>query len=304
MHRAGVVGEKQRAFAQLGRELIERRFADAIQTVRAQRRFNRGASFPIGRRAEEDPLHGTLLRDGESDFGETFREPAFRRAVFRAGTQSEFRRRAVGFDAGQKFSHFRWRLWSADLARHAKITINLVLNGTASRFLGHDLVQQPAATVSRKTDAARDAGEPDFECRAKRVRKKDGDIEPRLATDRVDGGENFLRINRQHLIHLRDELPNGGDFFRSGDRDVSIGPAGLDRAHRGHADDAVPKPIRSADQNPERLERRSRWHVDPALVICEEKIRLRRFPAVVHPKPILGRLPNFLLDHFIRFEGD
>src|SRR5437588_10154099 len=148
VHGASVVGEKQRAFAQLGRELIERRFADAIQTVRAERSFTRGASFPVARRAEEDPLHRPLLGDGESDFGETFREPAFRRAVFRAGTQSEFRRRAVGFAAGQKFSHFRWRLWSADLARHSQITINLVLNGTAPRLLGHDLVQQPAAIVS------------------------------------------------------------------------------------------------------------------------------------------------------------
>src|SRR5438105_4600465 len=160
MHRAGVVGEKQRAFAQLGRELIERRFADAIQTVRAQRRFDRGASFPIGRRAEEDPLHGTLLRDGESDFGETFREPAFRRAVFRAGTQSESRRRTVGFDARKKLPHFGRGLRPTEFARHSKIMINLVLTGTAPRFLGHDLIHQPAANVSRKTDELRDAREP------------------------------------------------------------------------------------------------------------------------------------------------
>ena len=72
----------------------------------------------------------------------------------------------------------------------------------------------------------------------------------------------------------------------------------------GHANDAIAEPVRGADQNPEGLELCIRRQVNAALVMGEKEIRLRRFPAVVDPKPILGRPPNFLLDHFIRFERD
>ncbi len=42
---------------------------------------------------------------------------------------------------------------------------------------------------------------------------------------------------------------------------------------------------------------------EPALVFLKEPIGARRFPAVVDPKPVFRRAPNFVRDHFVRLRG-
>src|ERR1700719_2550815 len=71
MHRAGVVGEEQRTFAELVGKLLERGLADAVDAMGAERGFNRGAALLIGGGAEENPLDWALLSDSHRDFGET-----------------------------------------------------------------------------------------------------------------------------------------------------------------------------------------------------------------------------------------
>ena len=88
MHRAGVVREKQRAFAQLGGELLERGLADAIHAMRAECGFNRGTALLVRGCAEENPLDWPLLSDRKRDFGETLRQPALGGPVLGAWTKS------------------------------------------------------------------------------------------------------------------------------------------------------------------------------------------------------------------------
>ncbi len=161
--------------------------------------------------------------------------------------------------------------------------------------------------MSAKTDAPRDAGEPDFERGAQRIREEDRDIERLLAPNRSDDGKEGTRFQEQHFIDLGHELPDGSNFFRGRDGDVSIGPARFNRAHCRHADHAVAEPVRSDDENPKRfqiLRGNFRRQMDPALVMGEEKIRRRRFPAIVDPKPIVWSLTNLLLDRSVAFPSD
>src|SRR4029077_4978242 len=114
-----------------------------------------------------------LLGDCDRNFGESLRQPAFRRPVLGTGTKSELCRGAVSLNSGEKLSPFRGRLGCAELARHSQITINLMLNRTEPLFLGDDLVQKPATTMAGKTYAAGNAGEAHLESGAERAREKD-----------------------------------------------------------------------------------------------------------------------------------
>src|SRR5204863_3688022 len=118
-------------------------------------------------------------------FSETFRKPALGGAIFGAGAKTEPGRRAVCFYARKKLPHLRGRVGSPNLSRHSQIPVNLMLNRTAPLVFIHHLVQQPAATVSRKADAARDPGEPNFESGPDGIREENGDIERRAPPDRV-----------------------------------------------------------------------------------------------------------------------
>src|SRR3954469_4506571 len=102
MHGARVVREKERAFSELRGKLIERCLPDPVQTMAFEHLLDGSAALGIGRRAEEDPLHGAALGDGESGFGKSFRQPALGRSVLRAGTQADPGRCAVGFEPWKK----------------------------------------------------------------------------------------------------------------------------------------------------------------------------------------------------------
>src|SRR5256714_4463302 len=163
---------------------------------------------------------------------------------------------------------------------------DLMLDRPAAWFLGDDLVQKPTAIMPWKTDATRDSCEPDFESGAQRIRKKYRDVERTLAPNFFCYGKQRARFQGQNFIDVWHQLPGRRDFFRRRDRDVGVGTAGLDGAHGRNANDAVPEPIRSAHENSKRLQLHFRRHVNAALVIREEKIRFRRFPAVMDPKPL------------------
>ena len=87
VHRAGVVGHQQAAFAQLDDEIIERRLPNAVDALFAQRPGDDLADLGIRGGAEENPLHQSLPRDRSRDFREPFGEPALRGPIFSPGTQ-------------------------------------------------------------------------------------------------------------------------------------------------------------------------------------------------------------------------
>ena len=95
MHRAGVIREQQGAFAQLGDEFGERRLADTIDAVGADRCFDGRADFRVTGCAEQNPLDRPLSGNRNGNLGKAFRKPPLGRAVFGAGTEADLRGRAI-----------------------------------------------------------------------------------------------------------------------------------------------------------------------------------------------------------------
>ena len=85
MHRARVVRQKQLALPKLLDQLLESRATDEIDAAIAQRRGDLSAHLLVLGRAEKNPLSANCGSRG----GETFGQPAFRRSVFRAGTEPQ-----------------------------------------------------------------------------------------------------------------------------------------------------------------------------------------------------------------------
>ena len=90
MHRARVIGQQQRAFAQFVDKLIECGLANAIYAGVAQRLANLLTDYRVAFCAEQNPLHWRLRGDCGGGLGKSFRQPTFGRSVFRARTESNF----------------------------------------------------------------------------------------------------------------------------------------------------------------------------------------------------------------------
>jgi hypothetical protein len=95
MHRAGVVGEQQVAFAQLGDELIHPSFADTIDAVDPDRCFDGRADLRVSGCAEQNPLNRMLCGDRNRNRGEAFWKPPLGRPVFGARAEADLCGRAI-----------------------------------------------------------------------------------------------------------------------------------------------------------------------------------------------------------------
>jgi len=82
MHRPGVVGEEQSAFSQFFDQLFERRFANEIGAIGAEMVGDDQAHVLIFFGAKKNRF--TFDRRGHR--GKTLRQPPFRWAIFRTGT--------------------------------------------------------------------------------------------------------------------------------------------------------------------------------------------------------------------------
>ena len=169
MHGAGVVGEEKATLAQFRDELFDRRLADSIGAIVAE--FLRDG-FSDGRifcRSEKNPVHRRFCGNRRRGFGETFRQPAFGRAVFGAGTQADLHRivcwrddRCVVPEIWDDTEVVPPHIRSHSL-RDAKIADRLMFDWSRFFAFRNDLIQQPAAPVSAKTDAPRNTREPRFQ---------------------------------------------------------------------------------------------------------------------------------------------
>ena len=82
----GVVRQKQLTLPKFLDQLLESRAADEIDAAIAQCRGNLSAHLLVLGRAEKNPPSANRGSRG----GEAFRQPALRRSVFRARTESQF----------------------------------------------------------------------------------------------------------------------------------------------------------------------------------------------------------------------
>src|SRR4051794_25188327 len=152
-----------------------------------------------------------------------------------------------------------------------------------------------------------DPREPDFERGPERTRQHHGNIESGLLPQDFDCAEQGTFGDWQNGVHFRDQFPNRRDLGRRRDGDVRVRPPGFDGPDRGDGDDAVPKPVWPANQDPEGLKlglRHSWWNESAALIIGEEEIWPRSFPSVMDPEPILRSDADLTLEGVVAFGGD
>ena len=164
-----------------------------------------------------------------------------------------------------------------------------------------DLMQERRAPPARVANAARNARQIRLQRRPDGIRKHDRGVEllPDFSRDRKNRVGGF---NSDHFIDLRDQFPKIRKLALREHRDVRIWAARLDRADCGHRHHRVAEPVARADENAKWLQfggGHVGWNTNTALVARKQKLRFRRFPAVVNPEPILRRAADLRLERFV-----
>ena len=120
--------------------------------------------------------------------------------------------------------------------------------------LAHDLIEQPAPMMPGITDPA---GQPASQS-SSATRRELGKAIPtsNLGCRRSNrtASQRDFPPNEITASTSGNKPPDGCDFFRREDRDVRIGPTTLDRPDGRNADDTIPEPVASTNENAERFQ--------------------------------------------------
>ena len=84
MHRPGVVGQQQAAFAQFVNELLDCGLTDTVHAMVAQSCANFLANRGVFLCPEKNPFNVALHSDRRCGLGKAFRQPSFRWPIFGA----------------------------------------------------------------------------------------------------------------------------------------------------------------------------------------------------------------------------
>ncbi len=282
----------------------ERRFAGQVGASVAEHGGDLRADLAIFFHAKNHPLAIARRREALRGLRETLRQPALRRAIFRAGADADARGRA-GLRERRLEKSFRCRDVRADRFGDLQIVKHLMAWRPClffAFFRVGKLVQKFVAPLRTIADPARDSREPDLECGTDGIWKQNRRVEIFRGDFSRDAPRPLAFFNRDDFVHLRHSFPEIDELRARENRNVRVGPAALDGADCRHAHHRVAEPVRRADQDAERLQARC-WKIvrqhDAALVGREQKFRRGRFPALVNPKPILRRDADLLLQSFI-----
>ena len=167
----------------------------------------------------------------------------------------------------------------------------------------YNLVEECSARVSRISNAAPDAGEPDLEGGAQRIRKQDSRF--KLASQFFCCGKNRLaRLDTDHFVNIPHPLPEACELLWAEDGHAGIGAAELEGSHGGNGHDGVAEPVWGTNDDAEGcgvgfVGRQ----VDASFGFIDEEIRQRGLPAVVNPEPVGRRDADLFFEGFVDVQG-
>src|SRR5512132_536056 len=171
-------------------------------------------------------------------------------------------------------------------------------------WLANDLVYEPTSTMPAVAYSSRNSAEPGFKRNTQRIPKENRHVKRHLLPQQPNNWKKRIVWQRNDRVHFRNELPHRRDLIGRNDCHVNVGTPTLDRTDCRHAHHGISQPVTRTDENSKWLQitsRNFRRQINAAFVMREKKVRLRRFPAIVHPEPVFGSAANLLLDHVIYF---
>lgn len=171
VHGPAVIAQDAGGMAQPGQEFPEGGLTGQVAVGHLQVAGDIGADREIGFRAQEDDFPVILAGQGAGGLSKALGRPAFGRAVFRTRADGQPRggrghRPGQGASDGWKREQTTaGRFWQAigDVSGQVQSIQSLVTDSAATIVAGDDIGEQPAAAVTGKANAARDAGHSDFQ---------------------------------------------------------------------------------------------------------------------------------------------
>ncbi len=148
----------------------------------------------------------------------------------------------------------------------------------------------------------------EFEGGAQGVGEQDAGVVADAGVANAGGGfeQPFFVFLADVGVHFGEGLPEIAQFFRAEYGEAQVGPPLLQGAHGGKGHAGVAEPVGGAHDQLEFFQPLRRHPVrqrDAAPVAVEQKIWVRRFPAVVNPEPV-GRLGAYgLFDDEVQARG-
>ena len=273
VHGAGVVGDEEPAGFEEDAEFHEGglagNFDDGVGKADEVGDFVNQLGV-AGAADEEDPTTGGGV-EAAGEFGKSFGGPAFGGAVFGGGVEAED---GAGVEAKEFAAQggfvgaemeFGWNGFGvgAEAGGKVKVPVDLVALGIedfpfefgfvdcdgfvvvafAARF-GNDFSEEGTAPVAPVTDAAGDAGTPDFPGGSGRVGEEEGGIELVGA----DGGDVGKGGERKKFVGVGGMAPEVVEFFRVENGDVGVGERLPEPSDSGERHDGVADPVGGADE--------------------------------------------------------
>ena len=296
VHGAGVIAQQRVATGQFVHQCVEAGLPDTV--AHGERAFpdDDFARGGVARHAEKNPVSRGAFLENTHGGGEAFGRPAFGRTVFRARADADFRPASRGpapRGAGEGRKTFALRCAAMENEAHEAV-------GMVSAGVGRErglLAEQPGTPVSRIADDTRNTEGACLEGGTQGVGKKDGRVESPAQPPR-EGARVFPGFDGNDLVDRGDAAPERGEFGRTKDGELQVGPAFFAGFDRGDAHDCVAQPIARPYDKAEGIECRDRNFRRKMVTALEpssaEETGHGGFPTVVHPEPV-GRTGGDLL---------